>query len=452
MRLNRRMILSAGALLFVPRISVAQDSSGSVVITAEKTNMGILGKGSPKTPVWRLMKDSPIAVLRAKQGQPFKGRFVNQLDQDVWLHWFGVRGQADAMTINATPRNGNSVEFSFTPPDAGTFWFGPLLHVSEQRDMGLYGMLIVEEVTPPDWLDVPLIFDDWKIDDQGKPKGKFGDLEPAIAEGRLGNWFTLNGSFKSHIEIDGTKPARLRLLNAANARAMKIIMKNAELQVLAIDGQPVTPSLLEPDQLRLEPGQRVDLLLAGFKGQLAIALGVLDDVVDIGFLELREASAIPPDIALPVNPVTALGDMSAAREVAIRIEGGAKGGLKSARVGDTELDLRGLLEKGLAWAFNGIAGTGGLPLFEAKLDETLILVFENMTAFPQPIHIHGHVWQEIEHDGVKVDAPRWSDVAVVPGLAKIKLAMVADNAGLWVIQSLIAERADAGLLGAFTVT
>jgi FtsP/CotA-like multicopper oxidase with cupredoxin domain len=448
MVLNRREILTAAALL-VPRLAVAQDADGHVVFTAERAEMSILGKGSPKSTTWRFQKEQPIAVLRAKQGQPFKGRFINNLAQDIWLHWFGVRGASEAMTINALA--GSTIDIDFTPPDAGTFWFGPLLHASEQRDMGLYGMLIVDEAAPRDWLDVPLIFDDWNLDEQGKPKGKFGDLDSAIAEGRQGNWFTLNSSFKSHIEIDDVRPVRLRLLNAANARALKIIMKNAELQVLAMDGQPVNPTALEADQLRLWPGQRIDLLLAGFKGQLAIALDVLDDVVDIGFLEVRKASSLPPDVALPANPIAELSDIASAREVIIHIEGGAQGGLKSAQVGDVELNTRGLLEKGLAWAFNGIAGAGGAPLFEAKKGEMLVLVFDNGTAFPQPIHIHGHVWQMIESDGVKVEAPIWRDTAIVPGLAKIKLVFVADNVGTWVIQSLIAERSDAGLLGGFTV-
>jgi FtsP/CotA-like multicopper oxidase with cupredoxin domain len=448
MVLNRREILTAAALL-VPRLAVAQDADGHVVFTAERAEMSILGKGSPKSTAWRFQKERPIAVLRAKQGQPFNGRFINNLAQDIWLHWFGVRGASEAMTINALA--GSTIDIDFTPPDAGTFWFGPLLHASEQRDMGLYGMLIVDEAAPRDWLDVPLIFDDWNLDEQGKPKGKFGDLDSAIAEGRQGNWFTLNGSFKSHIEIDDVRPVRLRLLNAANARALKIIMKNAELQVLAMDGQPVNPTALEADQLRLWPGQRIDLLLAGFKGQLAIALDVLDDVVDIGFLEVRKASSLPPDVALPANPIAELSDIASAREVIIHIEGGAQGGLKSAQVGDVELNTRGLLEKGLAWAFNGIAGAGGAPLFEAKKGEMLVLVFDNGTAFPQPIHIHGHVWQMIESDGVKVEAPIWRDTAIVPGLAKIKLVFIADNMGTWVIQSLIAERSDAGLLGGFTV-
>ena len=128
-----------------------------------------------------------------------------------------------------------------------------------------------------------------------------------------------------------------------------------------------------------------------------------------------------------------------------------RSGLQSAKVGDATLDMRGLLEKGLAWAFNDIAGVGGPPLFEAKKGETLILEFSNKTSFPQPLHIHGHVWKLLESDGQTVDGSSWMDTAVVPGLSSAKLAFVADNPGLWVLQSLIAERSDSGLIGAFTV-
>jgi FtsP/CotA-like multicopper oxidase with cupredoxin domain len=67
------------------------------------------------------------------------------------------------------------------------------------------------------------------------------------------------------------------------------------------------------------------------------------------------------------------------------------------------------------------------------------------------LHIHGHVWQLIESEGQALEAQSFRDTAVVPGLSKIKLALVADNVGLWVLQSLLAERVDSGLLGAFTV-
>ena len=110
-----------------------------------------------------------------------------------------------------------------------------------------------------------------------------------------------------------------------------------------------------------------------------------------------------------------------------------------------------MLEHGLAWAINGIAGIGGPVLFDAKKGETIVLDVENQTSFPQPLHLHGHVWQAIEQGGLPLGAAPWRDTVVVPALGKMKLALVCDNVGLWPIQSLIAERSDAGLIGAFSV-
>ncbi|MGH6907798.1 MAG: multicopper oxidase domain-containing protein, partial [Aestuariivirga sp.] len=109
--------------------------------------------------------------------------------------------------------------------------------------------------------------------------------------------------------------------------------------------------------------------------------------------------------------------------------------------------LRALIENGMGWAINGMAGPGGPPLVTAKLGEALLFEVSNRTAFDQPLHVHGHVWRVLQ-DNVE-DA--WRDTAVVPAKQSLKLAMVADNPGSWAIQSLVAERADGGLLAAFTV-
>ncbi len=451
-----RRAFTAGVLAAAaaPRLVLAQDAAGFITLKAEKSQMPLLGKIGNSTDVWRFDKAQPIAVLRAKQGQEFKGRFLNLLEQDVWLHWFGVRGNAEAMTLNVAPGEANAVDINFTPPDAGTFWFGPLIHASQQRDMGLYGMLIVEEAAPQNFNDVPLIIDDWKISDDGQMQQGFDNLQDAIGEGRIGNWFTLNGAFKSHIQIDRTRPTRLRVLNAANVRSMNILFKGAEIYVMALDGQPVALKPLGLDALKLAPGQRADLLLADLKKQIVVSLDLSEDVAEIGFLDpIGTASAVelPDNFILPANPLPKLGDLAAAKAFTILIQGGAKGGLKSAIVGDERLDIRTLLEKGLAWALNGVAGPGGPALFDVASGETVILTLENATSFPQPLHIHGHVWQMIEADGQALESEPWRDTAIVPGLSKIKLAFVADNVGLWAIQSLLAERVDSGLLGAFTV-
>ncbi len=450
---RRSFMAGVSAAVVAPRLVLGQDAAGTSILVAEKAEMQLV-KGGGKTPVWRFMKDASIAVLRAKQGQPFKLQFSNKLEGEIALHWFGIRGPEAMMTVFANPDDAAPTEIEFTPPDAGTFWFGPLIHASQQRDMGLYGMLIVEEAIPQNFNDVPMIFDDWKIADNGAMSQGFGNLQDAIGQGRMGNWFTLNGAFKSHIKIDRAKPARLRLLNAANMRTMNILFKDAELYVMAQDGQPVPLKPVGQETLKLAPGQRVDLLLADIKSQITISLDLSEDVAEVGFLDpvgTNGGIELPDNFILPPNPLPPLGDLTAAKAVTILIEGGAKGGLKSAIVGDERLELRTLLEKGLAWAMNGVAGPGGPALFNVVAGETVVLTLENNTSFPQPLHIHGHVWQMIEADGQTLENEPWRDTAVVPGLSKVKMALVADNVGLWAIQSLIAERVDSGLLGAFTV-
>jgi FtsP/CotA-like multicopper oxidase with cupredoxin domain len=450
MNLNRRNFLAATTVFVMPHLTLAQDETG-VILTAEKSSMALV-KGSAKTSVWRFAKDQPVAILRAKQGQVFQGQIVNKLDQELWLHWFGVRGDVKAMTINVLPKTAQS--FSFTPPDAGTFWFGPLLNASEQRDRGLYGMFIVEEAEALPLQDVPLIIDDWLLDDKSQVTSGFGKLENAIAEGRMGNWFTANGVFQNKIKIDSSKPLRLRVFNSANSRTINLQLKDTEAEILSWDGQPVVPYVLGREALILAPGQRADILVRTLRREIVLELEMPEDAVELAFLESDGKAApasLPPDFKLPANLISPLADLSLARHIPITLQGGAKGGLKSARFGDADLDMRGLLEHGLAWAINAIAGIGGPVLFEAKKGETVILDVENQTSFPQPMHLHGHVWQAIELDGLLLGAPPWRDTAVVPASGRMKLALVCDNLGVWPIQSLIAERCDAGLIGAFTV-
>lgn len=456
MRLNRRVFVGGSlALASFPHLAFAQVADGTITLTAEKAEASLLNGNGGKSPVWRFLKDQPMAVVETKQGEVLKGKLINLLDDEIWLQFNGVRGSAEAMTLNCLPGAENAVEFSFTPPDAGTFWFGPMTKASAQRGMGLYGMLIVHEATnAPDFNELPLIIADWALDDNGKPKGKFDDLDDAIADGRLGNWYTVNGAFRPHIKVDRSKPQRLRVLNASNARILDLGFRGTETFVIAEDGQPVPIHVLSDERVKLAPGQRIDLVVEKLPDQLTLSLGLAEDTVILAVIEpagTDTAAVLPDNFALPKNPIAEPGDKATAREITITIAGGTRGGLKSAKVGDEELLLRNLLEKGLAWAFNGYAGPGGPPLFEAKKGETLLLAFDNTTAFPQPLHIHGHVWKLVESDGNPRDAEPWRDTIIVPPLAKAKMLMVADNPGSWVLQSLIAERVDSGLLAAFTV-
>ena len=94
----------------------------------------------------------PGPVLRVKQGEELRLQLFNELAEPTCLHWHGVRGP-NAMDgvpgLTQPPLGpGENFDFSFRPPDAGTFWYHA--HAPGQVDRGLHGALIIEEPNPVD--------------------------------------------------------------------------------------------------------------------------------------------------------------------------------------------------------------------------------------------------------------------------------------------------------------
>jgi FtsP/CotA-like multicopper oxidase with cupredoxin domain len=454
MRITRRQLMG-GALAVAGMTAAARaqvlTADGFIEIHAQKVSLGLLDAGTGKTEAWLLGPGPGPAIIRATQGQPLKLRFINDLDREIWLHFFGVRGPTELMTINVPPGADHAVDCVFTPPDAGTFWIAPMADQSRLRDMGLQAVLVVEEAAPvPDISDLVMVLDDWKLDDTGAVEGTFGDVETMVGEGRLGNWFTINNRFRPKLELSKDKDTRLRILNAANVRTMYLLFKGQNPLLIARDGQPVKPGMLNGKAIALAPGERADLLVTASEGDIGLALDLFEDVAEIGYLIAPKGSTAPPipeNFALPPNPVPALAAPDKMRSVSLILEGGIKGGLTKARLNGEERDLRTLLQNGKGWAINGVAGPAAEPLFAAKKGETIRLDIANRTAFAQALHIHGHAWQVL---GLDPPGP-FQDTVVVPAGQTVSLAFTADNPGLWALHSLVAERADGGLIGTFSV-
>lgn len=455
MTITRRMFLG-GALALAGLATEARaqalTADGFIEIRAQRQSLGLLEGGAGQTEAWLLGQAPGPAIIRARQGQPLKLRFINDLDREIWLHFFGVRGPTELMTINVPPGADHAVDCVFTPPDAGTFWIAPMSDQSRMRDMGLAAVLVVEEAEPiPGLSDLVLVLDDWKLTDDGAVEGRFGDVELMVGEGRLGNWFTINNRFRPKLELAKDSYTRLRVVNAANVRTMNLLFKGQDPLLIARDGQPVKPRALYGKSIALAPGERADLLVSASEGDVGLALDLFEDVVEIGYLIAPPGSiappAIPDNFALPPNPVSPLAAPDEMRNVPLVLEGGLKGGLTAARLNGEERDLRTLLENGKGWAINGVAGPAAEPLFTARKGETIRLEIVNRTAFAQPLHIHGHDWQVLAAE----PSGEFQDSLIVPAGETVSVAFTADNPGLWALHSLVAERADGGLIGSFAV-
>ena len=133
---RRDLVLGAGALAASARLVLAETLGGFQVIRARKVHGALMGPQNPGTDLWAFSDAWPPPVLRAKQGEQLKTRFVNELDRLISIHWFGIRGPTDLMSLAVEPGEENAIDCSFAPPILERYASGRLL--SRHRvDLGL---------------------------------------------------------------------------------------------------------------------------------------------------------------------------------------------------------------------------------------------------------------------------------------------------------------------------
>src|ERR671930_1930027 len=109
--------------------------------------------------------------IEAEVGDTLVVEFTNELSEPTTIHWHGLRVPADMDGTEAVQRAvepGESFEYRFTVPDAGTFWYHSHVNETEQLERGLYGGLVVRGPAEPR-LDAErlLHLDDLKLGDDG---------------------------------------------------------------------------------------------------------------------------------------------------------------------------------------------------------------------------------------------------------------------------------------------
>src|SRR5215471_4779929 len=381
MRVSRRALIfgagAAGVATALPlRRSYAKAAAKEYRIAAKPATVNLTGKGDPDTAVWAYEGTVPGPELRVRQGQPVRITVVNNLGEDTTVHWHGIRLQ-NAMDgvpgLTQKPiRLGESFVYEFTPPDAGTFWYHPHEDTLKQLGRGLAGALIVEEPEPVA-VDRDLVWfiEDWRLDDQGRIAGGFGNRMEARMSGRIGNTVTINGRVPEAVLVKAGERVRLRIVNAALARIVGLRFEGHKPVVVAHDGQPCDPHSPEGGRVVLGPAMRADLILdmTGTPGETYrvtddfyndLAYKLVDLAYDTGKPIREPLSDTPPK--LPANLVPE-PDLAAAERHDIVLQGGMMG--RMGMMGDGSMMRGGMMRgmgmmggDGATWAMNGMSMTG----------------------------------------------------------------------------------------------
>ncbi|HUF45095.1 MAG TPA: multicopper oxidase family protein, partial [Aestuariivirgaceae bacterium] len=462
---------------------------GFTVLRAMGGISPLLGEQGDPTAIWGFEGQSPGPTLKVRQGEQLKVRLVNELLEPTSIHWHGIRlpNAMDGTVLTQAPvEPGESFDYVFAPPDAGTFWYHPHFRSAQQVDRGLYGALIVEEENLPAGMsDVVMVIDDWWLFDSGAiNEDAFGDLMIAAHGGRMGNWLTVNGISRPYLTAPAGARLRLRLINAANARIMRLAFKGADPRLLAIDGQPLaSPRTLAAGLLALPPGGRADIGLARGLKQVVVAIEIEGEFVELALIdreaaaeaegegegegegaaeaegegevevEVEEVEADAGDFApLPANPLPDMLDLSGALAVSVVMQGGAMGGMPGGVFGGKHMRMRELHDHGMAWTMNGISDLAEDPLVTVERGQTVALTVDNKTAWAHVMHLHGHHVRIVEAGGREVDDPAWRDSVLIEPHAIVTMAFLADNPGKWLFHCHVLEHGETGMMTWLEVT
>jgi FtsP/CotA-like multicopper oxidase with cupredoxin domain len=339
--------------------------------------------------------------LQVRRGDEFRVRLVNGLSEPTALHWHGVR-LANAMDgapplTQAPVAPGESFDYRFVAPDAGTYWY----HPPRPMRRGLYGVLVVTEAEPVDIdRDVSLIFDHGAAGPDAVP-------------------ITVNGTSQLEIPAHRNERLRLRLLNASATGILTLHIEGLRTFMMATDGEPAEPFAARGGRLALGPGNRIDVFVDCTLepgASTPVVADFADAPIPIAHIICEDGPASrpaprPDPQPLPPNPLPERMDFVGALRFGIPI---GKHPAKDAK--------------------------STSPLFSIKRGRTVVIALSNPTGENGFIHLHGHHFRLLDalDDGWK---PFWLDTLPIAPQSDIRIAFVADNPGKWLIEGLAKDGA-----------
>ena len=389
---------------------------------------------------WGYNGQVPGPVIDARVGDTLVVRLTNRLPEPTTIHWHGLRlpsprdGTEDAQR---PVQPGETFEYRFVLPDAGTFWYHPHFNETVQMERGLYGVLIVRDDAEP-VLDRErvLVLDDLTLDRRGRIASPGGMIERH--NGREGNVRLLNGLVEPELAISGGHLERWRVLNAASARYVRLSIGGRPFRIIGSDGGLLeTP--VEAREVLLAPSDRVELVVGPFETGDTVVIESLPYDRGLGkgdaerFATLRVGPAAPsraqlPATLRPIVPLTS-GPMLPTRTVRL-------GGRMS-------------LRRGVDFLVNGERHHHDRAVEVGSLEVWDVI---NETAIDHPFHLHGFFFQVLDVNGEAPAVLAWEDTINVPRKGRVRIAWRADDRpGRWMYHCHILEHHAAGMMGHFDV-
>lgn len=157
-------------------------------------------------------------------------------------------------------------------------------------------------------------------------------------------------------------------------------------------------------------------------------------------------------IHLPPNTMPE-PDIDSAERHDVSFDGGMMGSMMTATMDGREVTMGEMMRQGMAWAVNGVVTTEHVhdPVLTLDRGRSYVLALHNDTAWPHPIHLHGHSFRVISRNGQATRHREWQDTVLLDPRERADIAFVADNPGDWMLHGHIIEHQAAGMMSVFRV-
>jgi FtsP/CotA-like multicopper oxidase with cupredoxin domain len=366
----------------------------------------------------------PGPLIEAEVGDTIRARLKNSLSEPTTIHWHGLRVPAamDGTTsVQPVVEPGESFDYEFTVPDAGTFWYHTHVNETEQLERGLYGPLVVRGPGEPTLdADRVLMLDDLKLDVDGQ-LSPFGE-DHELHEGREGDVRLVNGTQEPELAIAGGHVERWRIVNAANTRFMRLSI-GRPFSILGSDGGLIKAPV-EATEVLVTPGERVELAVGPFTEDEVLELEALpydrgrgeprrERFATIRVGPMKASSASVPNVLRKIAPLTENGSETT-RTVSMKA-------LMHGGHGQRDDDVR----------------VGELQVWELV----------NETSQDHPFHLHGFFFQVLAEGAIA-----WKDTVNVPQKTTVRIAWLPDDRpGEWMYHCHILEHHAMGMMAHFSV-
>ena len=257
--------LASGVASAFPTPTDIGERSGNEVFFALEAKAHTVQIGGRQVQLTAYNGSFPGPTLRMREGDQVRVAFTNSLSEETNLHFHGLRvpmTQANSETPFRRAAPGETILYEFPIPagSAGTHWYHPHAHgmVAPHLFRGLAGAIIVEGPMDAVFEGLPeqlVLLKDFTFGADGTiPEHSPMDW----MMGREGDLLTVNGADLPRLEVaDGV--ARLRLVNASNARYYRLVLPDANVTVIGTDGAYVARPY-RATELLLAPGERYDVV------------------------------------------------------------------------------------------------------------------------------------------------------------------------------------------------